>query len=287
MDQAALQRVALVRTSGTLCWTVWGAREQQSLRTWIVSFFLESAVTQMTHSSEEWCLLWISRLILLLLLQCTAGTLLRRRHLQIFFSLAPSCIDDVSTATASMLNDLARAMKALDGKKVVMSGDGWSLTGPVWPLCCSHWAAPRNGEGHKTLGSQCPLPPALACTFWYLLFFWIWAREQVLVRRLWEAGLPVCSNCDFLLSPWQQRRSPVSLFWVATNSFVARSWVCCGGQYNCKLAANNLFFLLLNPLFGPRQTHFVLNQTPEQELVRGLWEAECNGVQLMLSLVVY
>ena len=62
MDQAALQRVALVRTSGTLCWTVWGAREQQSLRTWIVSFFLESAVTQMAHSSEEWCLLWISRL---------------------------------------------------------------------------------------------------------------------------------------------------------------------------------------------------------------------------------
>ena len=62
MDQAALQRVTLVRTSGTLCWTVWGAREQQSLRTWIVSFFLESAVTQMAHSSGEWCLLWISRL---------------------------------------------------------------------------------------------------------------------------------------------------------------------------------------------------------------------------------
>ena len=36
-----LQRVALVRTSGTLCWTVWSAREQQSLRTWIVSFFLD------------------------------------------------------------------------------------------------------------------------------------------------------------------------------------------------------------------------------------------------------
>jgi hypothetical protein len=27
MDQAALQRVTLARTSGTLCWTVWGARE--------------------------------------------------------------------------------------------------------------------------------------------------------------------------------------------------------------------------------------------------------------------
>ena len=41
MDQAALQRVTLVRTSGTLCWTVWSAREQQSLHTWIVSFFLD------------------------------------------------------------------------------------------------------------------------------------------------------------------------------------------------------------------------------------------------------
>jgi len=27
MDQAALQRVTLARTSGTLCWTIWGARE--------------------------------------------------------------------------------------------------------------------------------------------------------------------------------------------------------------------------------------------------------------------
>ena len=38
MDLAALQRVTLVRTSGTLCWTVGSAREQQSLHTWIVSF---------------------------------------------------------------------------------------------------------------------------------------------------------------------------------------------------------------------------------------------------------
>ena len=56
MDQAALQRVTLVRTSGTLCWTVWSAREQQSLRTWIVSFFLGSAVNQLAHSSGEWLL---------------------------------------------------------------------------------------------------------------------------------------------------------------------------------------------------------------------------------------
>ena len=53
MDQAALQRVTLVRTSGTLCWTVWSAREQQSLRTWIVSFFLGSAVDQLAHSRES------------------------------------------------------------------------------------------------------------------------------------------------------------------------------------------------------------------------------------------
>ena len=54
MDQAALQRVTLVRTSGTLCWTVWSAREQQSLGTWMVSFFLGSAVIQLAHSSGEW-----------------------------------------------------------------------------------------------------------------------------------------------------------------------------------------------------------------------------------------
>ena len=39
MDQAALQRVTLARSSGTLCWTARGAREQQSLRTWIGGFF--------------------------------------------------------------------------------------------------------------------------------------------------------------------------------------------------------------------------------------------------------
>ena len=39
MDQAALQRVTLARSSGTLCWTAWGAREQQSLRT-LIGFLL-------------------------------------------------------------------------------------------------------------------------------------------------------------------------------------------------------------------------------------------------------
>ena len=45
MDQAALQRVTLARSSGTLCLTARGAREQQSLRTWIVSFFSDWMVT--------------------------------------------------------------------------------------------------------------------------------------------------------------------------------------------------------------------------------------------------
>ena len=56
MDQAALQRVTLARSSGTLCWTAWGAREQQSLRTWIVFLFFGSEVNQLAHSSGEWCL---------------------------------------------------------------------------------------------------------------------------------------------------------------------------------------------------------------------------------------
>ena len=60
MDQAALQRVGVVRTSGSLCWTVWSAREQQSLRTWIVSFYFESAVFQLAHSLGEWSLFWTS-----------------------------------------------------------------------------------------------------------------------------------------------------------------------------------------------------------------------------------
>ena len=47
MDQAALQRVTLVQTSGALFWTVWSAGEKQSLRTWIVRFFLGSAANQL------------------------------------------------------------------------------------------------------------------------------------------------------------------------------------------------------------------------------------------------
>ena len=43
--------------------------------------------------------------------------------------------------------------------------------------------------------------------------------------------MTVHSNCDFLLPSWQQRRSRVSPFWVATHSFaasfesVATQWV--------------------------------------------------------------
>ena len=55
MDRAALQRVTLVPTSGTLCWTVWSAREQQSLRTWIVSLFLGSAVNQLARGNAFLC----------------------------------------------------------------------------------------------------------------------------------------------------------------------------------------------------------------------------------------
>ena len=46
MDQAALQRVTLARPSGTLCGTVWGAREQQRLRTWIECRFSESVASR-------------------------------------------------------------------------------------------------------------------------------------------------------------------------------------------------------------------------------------------------
>ena len=55
MDQAALQRVTLARSSGTLCWTAWGAREQQSLRTLIGFCFCGSEAILLAHSLGEWC----------------------------------------------------------------------------------------------------------------------------------------------------------------------------------------------------------------------------------------
>ena len=63
MDQAALQRVTLARSSGTLCWTAQGAHEQQSLRTWIVSFFFGLDGNPLAHSLGEWSLFWIPRLL--------------------------------------------------------------------------------------------------------------------------------------------------------------------------------------------------------------------------------
>ena len=61
-DQAALQRVALARSSGTPCGTARGAREQQRLRTWIVFPFCGSEAIWLAHSSGEWCSFWISSL---------------------------------------------------------------------------------------------------------------------------------------------------------------------------------------------------------------------------------
>ena len=107
-----------------------GAPVKQSLRTWIVSFFFGSAVTQLAHSSGEWRLLWISRLT-----HC-------------FWYVAMHC------------RYFAETHK------------------DTWPPMSS---------------SSCH---CFAC--WYLLLDWIWAREQVLVRGLWEAGLgDNYSNCDF------------------------------------------------------------------------------------------
>ena len=47
-----------------------------------------------------------------------------------------------------------------------------------------------------------------------------------------------------------------------------------GGRHNSNLAANNTLSLLMNTPFGTRQFLLVLDWTPEQEPVRGLWEAK-------------
>ena len=52
------------------------------------------------------------------------------------------------------------------------------------PLSLCHWAAPRNGEGQKTPGQQCQIPPARAYALGHLLFLWIWTHEQILVSGL-------------------------------------------------------------------------------------------------------
>ena len=196
MDQAALQRVTLVWTSGTLCWTVWSAREQQSLHTWIVSFFRGSALNQLAHSAGEWFLFWISGWSLVLaMLQCTAGTLLRRRRswstwtvLQIFFIRRcwdKAYFDDESIAAASMsCSTTTRCWPCLRVPEmvffltwlIVMStlwciSSKWLVTDghspcPVWPRCQRHWAAPRHGERHKPPGHQCPFHLAWAYAFW-------------------------------------------------------------------------------------------------------------------------
>ena len=71
-------------------------------------------------------------------------------------------------------------------------------------------------------------------------------------------------------------RSLVSLIrvWYATTDSqtltLPRSYSPEGGRYYCKLAANNLLFLLLYSPFCIWQILFVLSCIPEQELVRGL-----------------
>ena len=103
MDQAALQRVTLARPSGTLCGTARGAREQQRL----VSS-KDCAHGSFSPFSDQRLSGWPTRRESgvfsgfpgwpngIAMLQCTAGTLLRRRHsgstwtvLQLLSSFAP------------------------------------------------------------------------------------------------------------------------------------------------------------------------------------------------------
>ena len=114
MDQAVLQRVTLARTSGTLCWTVWGAREaaKPAHMDREISFSDQRLISWPTRRESGVYSGFPGWPIAFAMLQCIAGTLLRRRHsgstwtvLQIFFSLRlrdNACFDDESTATASM-----------------------------------------------------------------------------------------------------------------------------------------------------------------------------------------
>ena len=197
MDQAALQRVTLARSSGTLCWTARGAREQQSLRTWIGSFFfgVDGAAGPLGG--------WVE-----FVLGCDdamhcAGIVLRRRH----------------------------------------SGSTWTVLQVIFQL------------GALWL-----------CTFEKLLSSC--GRRPVFTQRFAESAC-----CDRIVLPeWRILTGHLPcLMWLSLP--LPRSCSPQGGRYNCNLAANNLLFLLLNPPFCTRQKHFVLNWTPEQELVRGLWEA--------------
>ena len=77
------------------------------------------------------------------------------------------------------------------------------------------------------------------------------------------------SNCDFLLLPWQQRRSRVSPHWVATNSFAACFWVCSDtvGFYHCVFGKSFLW-------------SFLLGSCPFRCLLRcpfGRWDANLAG----------
>ena len=73
--------IILEWSSGALCRTARGAREQQSLPTWFVRFAVGPEDTQSAHSSGEWSAAWILLLTFLFAwLQSTAGIWRRRWH---------------------------------------------------------------------------------------------------------------------------------------------------------------------------------------------------------------
>ena len=190
MDQAALQRITLVRASGTLCWTVWGAREAAKPAHMYREFLFRIS----GYSAGP----LVGRVAFILdfqvafgILQCTAGTLLRRRHsestwtvLRIPFSLAPSrqCMfwwwvysyGSLSSGTATRcwpclivpgsvsfwLGTLV--MATWDTLDSLVAGDGWSRTWPLWLHYLATEPLPTMGRDTKTPGRQCHLPPAIA-----------------------------------------------------------------------------------------------------------------------------
>ena len=306
MDQAALQRVALVRTSGSLCWTVWSAREQQSLRTWIVSFYFESAVFQLAHSSGEWSLFWISGWpSFFAMLQCTAGTLLGRRHsgstwtvLQIFLSLAPSkqCIFwwCVYYAASMLISTTARCWLCLivsgrvlfltrhgslihpEMNEFVVAGYGWSLTQPcVTAQSLPLGRSPQWGGAQDTWStmsnSSCSCLRPLVLALSLNLDTWTSTREWTL--RGWVSQQ--CIVNATLLSSWQHYSSLVSRFWVTTNSFVACFWVYCDTVDFLHCVSANLVVFLVGLL--PRSLFVLLSS--------GWWDANLAGGSASSCLV--
>ena len=86
------------------------------------------------------------------------------------------------------------------------------------------------------------------------------------------------SKCDPLLFSWQQRRSRVSLHWVATNSFAACFWVCCDtvGFYHCVLGKS--YFVVVSVGLLPLSLFALLSL--------GWWDANLAGGSASCLLVV-